>query len=158
MNPQSVLFVCLGNICRSPIAEGVFWPAPSQRLGTGASDWTVDSAGAFDYHTEEAPDQRSQTSALRQGVNRCIQASRPFQQDDFEKFNHILVMDSSKHVNGCRRMKNPIHRAKVQLMLEPSFPGKYKPVPDPYYGGEDGFEQVFNLLAQASEDWLDRWT
>ena len=157
MNPRSVLFVCLGNICRSPVAEGVFRRALVQRVGSDAALWTIDSAGTSDYHAGEAPDQRSQASALRHGVDISTLASRPFRPEDFEKFDHILVMDSSNHVNVSRLTENPSHLAKVRLVLDVSFPGENKPVPDPYYGGEHGFEQVFQLLAQASENWLDQW-
>ena len=86
-----------------------------------------------------------------------MQRSRPFSVADFEDFDHILVMDSSNHVNVLALTEDPAARAKVALMLDASFPEQNKPVPDPYYGGEHGFEQVYQLLAQASEDWLDRW-
>jgi protein-tyrosine phosphatase len=158
MSPRSVLFVCLGNICRSPVAEGVFRHALQQRFGAASAAWRVDSAGTSDYHAGQAPDPRSQASALRHGVDISGQRSRAFSAADFEEFDHILVMDSSNHVNVCRLTDNPSHLAKVQLMLDVSFPGENKPVPDPYYGGDHGFENVYQLLAQASEDWLEQWT
>ena len=157
MNPRSVLFVCLGNICRSPVAEGVFRRALVQRVGSDAALWTIDSAGTSGYHAGEAPDPRSQASARLHGVDISMQRSRPFSIADFQDFDHILVMDSSNHVNVLALTEDPGARAKVALMLDASFPEQNKPVPDPYYGGEHGFEQVYQLLAQASEDWLDRW-
>jgi protein-tyrosine phosphatase len=158
MSPRSVLFVCLGNICRSPVAEGVFKAALVHRFGASqAAQWKVDSAGTSGYHADEAPDPRSQASARRHGVDISMQRSRPFSVADFEDFDHILVMDSSNHVNVLALTEDPGARAKVELMLDASFPDQNKPVPDPYYGGEHGFEQVYQLLAQASEDWLDRW-
>ena len=158
MSPRSVLFVCLGNICRSPVAEGVFKAALVQRFGASeAAQWKVDSAGTSGYHAGEAPDPRSQASARLHGVDISTQRSRPFSKTDFEAFDHILVMDSSNHVNVLALTEDPGAHAKVALMLDASFPEQNKPVPDPYYGGEHGFEQVYQLLAQASEDWLDRW-
>ncbi len=158
MNPRSVLFVCLGNICRSPVAEGVFKDALEKRVGKeSAALWRIDSAGTSSYHAGEAPDPRSQASARIHGVDISKQRSRPFEASDFERFDHILVMDSSNHVNVLKLSSQEAHSQKVSLMLEASFPGQNKPVPDPYYGGEHGFEHVFQLLAQASEDWIDQW-
>ena len=158
MNPQAVLFVCLGNICRSPVAEGVFRAALIKRIGaTEAAKWTIDSAGTSGYHAGEAPDPRSQASARIHGVDISNQRSRPFQISDFERFDHILVMDSSNHVNVLNLCPSEAFRQKVTLMLDASYPGQNKPVPDPYYGGEHCFEHVYQLLAQASEDWLDLW-
>jgi protein-tyrosine-phosphatase len=85
------------------------------------------------------------------------QRSRAFEVADFNAFEHILVMDSANHVNVCALAKHPEEKDRVQLILEASFPGHNKPVPDPYYGGDQGFESVYQLLAQASEDWLDQW-
>lgn len=159
MSPQSILFVCLGNICRSPVAEGVFRQALTQRISAEkARLWTIDSAGTSDYHAGEAPDPRSQDSALRHGIDISQQQSRPFERIDFEKFDHIMVMDSSNHVNVSRLTDAPSHKQKIHLMLDASFPGENRPVPDPYYGGEHGFENVYQLLAEASEKWLDQWT
>jgi len=158
MSPRSVLFVCLGNICRSPIAEGVFKTALIKRIGSEeAANWTIDSAGTSSYHTGEAPDPRSQASARVHGVDISNQRSRSFETSDFERFDHILVMDSSNHSNVLAMTDNLEAHSKVALMLDASFPGQNKPVPDPFYGGEHGFEHVYQLLAQASEDWLDQW-
>jgi len=158
MSPRSVLFVCLGNICRSPVAEGVFTAALVQRFGASeAARWKVDSAGTSGYHAGEAPDPRSQASARLHGIDISSQRSRPFSMIDFSDFDHILVMDSSNHSNVLAMTDNLEARSKVALMLDASFPGQNKPVPDPYYGGDHGFEQVYQLLAQASEDWLDQW-
>jgi protein-tyrosine phosphatase len=158
MSPRSVLFVCLGNICRSPVAEGVFKAALVQRFGASeAARWKVDSAGTSGYHAGEAPDPRSQASSRLHGIDISAQRSRPFSMIDFSDFDHILVMDSSNHSNVLAMTDNLEARSKVALMLDASFPGQNKPVPDPYYGGDHGFEQVYQLLAQASEDWLDQW-
>ena len=158
MSPRSVLFVCLGNICRSPVAEGVFKAALVQRFGASeAARWKVDSAGTSGYHAGEAPDPRSQASARLHGIDISSQRSRSFSMIDFSDFDHILVMDSSNHSNVLAMTDNLEARSKVALMLDASFPGQNKPVPDPYYGGDHGFEQVYQLLAQASEDWLDQW-
>ena len=158
MNPRSVLFVCLGNICRSPVAEGVFRHALSKRIGEQAAlAWKIDSAGTSAYHAGKSPDPRSQASARLHGVYLSKQRSRAFEVADFNAFEHILVMDSANHVNVCALAKHPEEKDRVQLILEASFPVHNKPVPDPYYGGDQGFESVYQLLAQASEDWLDQW-
>jgi len=158
MSPRSVLFVCLGNICRSPVAEGVFTAALVQRFGASeAARWKVDSAGTSGYHAGEAPDPRSQASARLHGIDISSQRSRSFSMIDFSDFDHILVMDSSNHSNVLAMTDNLEARSKVALMLDASFPGQNKPVPDPYNGGDHGFEQVYQLLAQASDDWLDQW-
>jgi protein-tyrosine phosphatase len=129
-----------------------------QRFGASeAARWKVDSAGTSGYHAGEAPDPRSQASARLHGIDISSQRSRPFSMIDFSDFDHILVMDSSNHSNVLAMTDNLEARSKVALMLDASFPGQNKPVPDPYYGGDHGFEQVYQLLAQASEDWLDQW-
>lgn len=159
MSPRSILFVCLGNICRSPVAEGVFRHALTKRFGPDrAGLWTLDSAGTSNYHAGESPDPRSQASTLRHGIDISAQRSRPFEAMDFERFDYIMVMDSSNHLNVSNLAEASDHKGKIHLMLDASFPCENRPVPDPYYGGEHGFENVYQLLAEASEKWLDQWT
>lgn len=146
--------VCLGNICRSPVAQGCMEAELVKRFGPDHG-WTVDSAGTSEFHRGEHPDVRSQASARRHGIDISSQCSRPLEMADFERFDHILVMDQS-NMRNVKEM-NASGPAEVVLVLDASFAGESREVPDPYYGGEQGFEWVVQLLQQACRDWLDRW-
>ncbi|WP_068826268.1 low molecular weight protein-tyrosine-phosphatase [Pseudomonas sp. BMS12] len=142
-----VLFVCMGNICRSPTAEGVF----RQRLhAAGLADRvTVDSAGTGDWHVGKAPDGRSSQAALRRGYDLSSLRARQATAADFERFDLILAMD---HDNLARlQALRPQGRgAELDLFLR-RYQLALDEVPDPYYGGADGFEQVLDLIEQASD-------
>ncbi|MFZ9731783.1 MAG: low molecular weight protein-tyrosine-phosphatase [Schleiferiaceae bacterium] len=155
MKPRRVLMVCLGNICRSPVAQGIFEAELHQRFGS-QHGWTVDSAGTVATHQGEAPDPRSQASARRVGVDISGQQSRPLRNSDFDEFDHILVMDRSNYADVLLRAPE-VAKSKVSMILEASFPGEGREVPDPYWGGDQGFEQVVQLLQHASQDWIARW-
>jgi protein-tyrosine phosphatase len=146
--------VCLGNICRSPVAQACMEHALFERFGEG-HHWMVDSAGTSDQHRGAHPDLRSQASALRHGMDISAQCSRPLELADFDRFDHILVMDESNLRNAL--LLSPSGGDKVSLALEASFPGEGREVPDPYYGGELGFELVVQLLQQACRDWIALW-
>lgn len=142
-----LLFVCMGNICRSPTAEAVFikvWQelAPDLPLRT-------DSAGTHAYHIGEPPDPRAQRAAARRGVDLSSQRARRVDVSDFERFHLILAMDRL-NVELLRDLAPPEHHERIRLMLEfaPSL-GKLE-VPDPYYGGSNGFEHVLDLVEEAS--------
>ncbi|PZN72434.1 MAG: phosphotyrosine protein phosphatase [Candidatus Methylumidiphilus alinenensis] len=151
MNKQSVLFVCMGNICRSPTAEGVFRKLLQDE---GVEDWfEVDSAGTHAYHIGSPPDERAQKAALARGIDLSKLRARKVDSDDFESFDHILVMDQENYdtlIYACPR----IHSHKVKLFLEYAPSLKIKEVPDPYYGGSKGFENVLFLIEQASVGFL----
>jgi protein-tyrosine phosphatase len=115
--------------------------------------WFVDSAGTSAQHQGEHPDLRSQASARKHGLEISHQCSRPIERADFGRFDHILVMDRTNLKNVLALSPEP----KVSLVLEASFPGEQREVPDPYFGGEQGFELVVQLLQQACRDWLDQW-
>jgi len=135
---RSILFVCTGNICRSPTAEGVL-----KRLASEASlDLRVASAGTHDYHAGEAPDERAQHHAGRRGYDLSAQRARKVKKSDFREFDLILAMDRG-HLDILRRMCPVEHRGKLRLLL----PGR--DLPDPYYGGPEGFEQVLDLVEDA---------
>jgi protein-tyrosine phosphatase len=145
---MKILMVCLGNICRSPLAEGILRHKAEQK----ALKLTVDSAGTADYHVGEAPDRRTQSNALQHGIDLSALRGRQFQPTDFETFDRIYVMDKSNYADVIALAKNQFQRDKVELLLEALMPGDKAEVPDPYFGGSDGFEHVFQLLNQACEN------
>ena len=149
-----ILMVCLGNICRSPLAEGILRHKAAQRN----LDWQIDSAGTGDWHVGHQPDHRSISTALKHGIDIRNQRGRLFQSIDFERFDKILVMDSQNLRDVLRLAKTDAHQAKVERILEFSFPGQDLNVPDPYREELDGFESVFVLLDQACESFLNHTT
>jgi len=158
MIPRAILFVCLGNICRSPVAQGTFQSLLIKHQGDQiAKKWLIDSAGTSDYHKNEPPDPRSQESTAYHGINISNQRSRQIELKDFEKFDFIFVMDSSNYKNVIKLTYNSLYRKKVHFFLDSTFPNENRQVPDPYFGGKEGFENVFQMLNKASEDWIERW-
>ena len=146
--PRAVLALCLGNICRSPIAEGLL-RAHAERRGLTIE---FDSAGTGGYHVGEAPDPRSIEVMDHHGHDISAQRSRKLSTRDFERFDLILAMDQS-NARGARRVAPNQHAAsKVHLLLEEG-----AEVPDPYYGGPGGFEEVYALIDQAAERWVTSW-
>lgn len=146
-----VLFVCTGNICRSPTAEGVFRKlVRDARLHDRIE---VDSAGTIAYHAGEAPDTRSCKHALHRGIDLSDLRARQVREDDFESFDHILAMDRG-HLDHLRAMCPEDHLGKLRLMLDLTPGCGITDVPDPYYGGRDGFERVLDLIEGASVELL----
>lgn len=144
---MKVLFVCLGNICRSPTAEGVFRQALEQ-AGMG-DEVELDSCGVGDWHVGKAPDLRSQQAALRRGVDISGLRARKLQAQDFTQFDYVLAMDQD-NLRAMRELKPANSQAHVGLFLDfAGTPGAE--VPDPYYGGEEGFENVLNMIEAASD-------
>ena len=142
---MKILMVCLGNICRSPIAEGVLRHKAAQ-LGL---DIEVDSAGTAAYHVGEQPDPRMQETALKHDIDISGQSARQFSTDDFELFDIIYAMDSSNYQDILSLTEKDVHRDKVKMLLNEYKPGSDMSVPDPWYGGADGFEEVFQLVDEA---------
>jgi len=140
-----VLMVCLGNICRSPLAEGILQAKLPQE------DFLVDSAGTGNWHVGELPDQRSIAVARKYGIDLTTQRARQFKKSDFSTFDYIFVMDQSNYNNVIQLAASPEEIQKVRLLLDVIHPGKKTEVPDPYYGGPDGFEHVFKLVDEACE-------
>jgi protein-tyrosine phosphatase len=138
--------VCLGNICRSPLAEGVL---RHKLLEEGITHVTVDSAGTSGHHSGENPDSRSVRNAKKNGVDISALVSRKFSAMDFDKFDRIYVMDQSNYRDVMSLARTPQDRKKVDLFLNISSPGKNKAVPDPWYGGEEGFQRVFDLVHET---------
>ena len=137
-----VLMVCLGNICRSPLAEGIL------KSKLGGTTIQVDSAGTAGYHIGKKPDNRSISIAKKYGIDISQQQCRQFTAKDFEKFDLIYGMDNSNYQNIVALATNKDDIAKVNLLLH-RLNLDNKEVPDPYYGSEDGFEQIFHLIDSA---------
>src|SRR5882757_4542204 len=149
--PHRVLFVCLGNICRSPTAEGVLRHLAAQEAPGLALE--IDSAGTADYHIGAPPDLRSQRAALRRGIDISGLRARQVTQGDFERFDLILAMDR-ENLRELQALKPRDSHALVKLFLEYAPQTKVRDVPDPYYGGDSHFEQVLDLTAAASRGLL----
>lgn len=141
--PVKILMVCLGNICRSPLAEGIL------QSKLPADKFTVDSAGTGDWHAGQGPDHRSVATAKGRGLDISCQKARQIKQTDFTAFDHIYVMDSSNLRDVTKLAQTPEAKAKVKLMMDEVYPGQKADVPDPYYGGPDGFEKVYDMLDEA---------
>ncbi|MGO3768598.1 MAG: low molecular weight protein-tyrosine-phosphatase [Vreelandella alkaliphila] len=143
---KRVLFVCLGNICRSPTAEGVFWHAVEE---AGLScHISVDSCGVGNWHVGKAPDTRAQIAASRRGIDISHLRARQLSASDFLEFDYVLGMDRD-NLKAMRALQPSASRAHVGLFLDfADLPDAE--VPDPYYGGDEGFEHVLNLIEAAS--------
>lgn len=142
-----VLFVCLGNICRSPTAHGVFEGLVQQQKLHRAIE--VDSAGTGDWHLGEQPDKRSQSAAAARGYDLSHLRARLLTVEDFHKFDYILAMDN-KNLADLQLMRPAGSETEVELFLNFAESGNIEEVPDPYYGGDGGFEQVLDLVESAS--------
>jgi protein-tyrosine phosphatase len=139
------LMVCLGNICRSPIAEGIM----KSKLAAANIQGKVDSAGVLSYHSGEAPDKRAISVAGKYQVDISGQVARQFRKSDFVDFDVILVMDRSVYAEIAALAQTEDERNKVRLFLEFAGINEITEVPDPYYGGQEGFEMVYNMLDEG---------
>lgn len=138
-----VLMVCLGNICRSPLAEGIL------QSKINSDTIFVDSAGTAAYHVGNLPDERSIAVAQKYGIDITNQRARKFTSKDFDEFDFIYAMDESNYQNILSLARNSEDEKKVHLILNESQPNQNLSVPDPYYGGKDGFENVYQMLDEA---------
>ena len=146
MNSPKVLFVCLGNICRSPTAEAVF----RRRASAAGLDVHVESAGTSGWHIGEPPDPRSIEAGQARGYSFQGQASRKVTRADFGMFDYVLAMDH-KNVAALREICPESYLSRIQLFLDYVPNATVREVPDPYYGGGDGFARVLDLIEQASD-------
>lgn len=137
--------VCLGNICRSPLAEGIL------RSKVYADKVSIDSAGTGAYHVGEKPDKRSIAVAKHHGLDITDQRARKFSLKDFDDFDIIYVMDHLNYQNVTSMARNESDKLKVKLILNEVFPGENLDVPDPYMGGDYGFRNVYAMLTQACD-------
>jgi protein-tyrosine phosphatase len=143
--PVKILMVCLGNICRSPLAEGLL----ASKLPK--DKFIVDSAGTGNYHVGKQPDQRSILTAQKNGLDITNQKGRQFSSNDFDYFDYIFVMDSSNYDDVILLAKSEAHKNKVEMILNHLFPGENVDVPDPYYGLQNGFDMVYEMLDEACD-------
>lgn len=144
---MNILFVCLGNICRSPAAEGIF-KHKAHKAGLAV---TVDSAGTSAWHAGEKADRRMQQTAKNRGYE-LTSISRPVTSSDFDKFDYLIAMDDHNYDDLRQKARNAAQMDKVLRMRDFFSDKLYDHVPDPYYGGDQGFETVINLLEDASDN------
>ena len=144
---MKVLMVCLGNICRSPLAEGIL----KHKVRQNGLDWQVDSAGTGYWHVGEAPDPRSVEVADRHGIDISGQRARQFEAADLDRYDLVLAMDSSNYRSILLKAATPEQEKKVHLIMNFLEPGRNVNVPDPYYGAGDGFENVYQMLDKACD-------
>ncbi len=135
--------VCLGNICRSPLAQGIL------ESKVNLDKVFVDSAGTAAYHVGNLPDERSIDVARNYGINITNQRARKFTVQDFDEFDYIYAMDTSNYQNILMLARGEEDENKVRLILNEIYPSENKSVPDPYYGGNQGFEKVYQMLDEA---------
>ena len=144
---MKILLVCLGNICRSPLAEGILQLKAQQ----AKLDWEIESAGTNGYHTGEAPHHLSQKVAKANGIDISKQVSRRFTKEDVEKYDVIFAMAEDVMQDIKRIAKEKFDTRKVRLFLEELYPGENRDVPDPWYGEEDGYTEVYTIIDEACE-------
>lgn len=146
--PLRILMVCMGNICRSPMAEGIF-RACAAEAGLPVE---VDSAGTSSFHVGDAPDKRARHEMAKRGIDINALRGRQLKQADLDYFDHVLVMDHSNLRNALALCITDDQRAKVQLILPDG-----QEVPDPYFGGDEGFTQVYEMLNEACNRHVNSW-
>lgn len=151
---MKILMVCLGNICRSPLAEGIL---QDKAFGAGLT-WSIESAGTNSYHTGEPPHHLSQKVARLNGIDISQQRARRFTANDFEVYDKIYalaedVMDEMKRIAGKK-----FDAAKAELLMNEIYPGKNMDVPDPWYGPEPGYHEVFALIDKACDAIIEKYT
>ncbi len=144
---KRILMVCLGNICRSPLADGLLLRKIKERNLNAV----VDSAGTANYHIGKAPDHRMIKTAARYGTPIEFLRARQFNVKDFQNFDHILVMDQSNFKNVLALAKNAEERNKIKFLLDFMAPDQQLEVPDPYYGTQQDFDAVYELLDRATD-------
>jgi protein-tyrosine phosphatase len=138
-----ILMVCLGNICRSPLAEGIL------KSKLPESTFLIDSAGTANYHVGNSPDPRSITVGKKYGIDISNLKGRQFSVNDFDSFDLIYVMDESNYRNVISIARSEHDKSKVKFILNEIYPNQNYDVPDPYYGGDHGFENVYKMLDEA---------
>ena len=149
-----ILMVCLGNICRSPLAEGIL----QQKAAAAGLNWQVDSAGTTGHQVGIEPHSLSQKVARAKGVDISGQKCRRYRKEDMEDFDRIYVMDLENLAEVQRISRNNWKAGKVSLILDELYPGENREVPDPWYGTEKDYYQVFDMLEEACEKIIQRYS
>lgn len=150
---MKIFMVCLGNICRSPLAEGIL----KHKAAQAGLDWHIESCGTGGWHTGEAPDERAQKIALQNGVDISQQRAQKFSHYHFQKFDVIYAMDSSNYTDILKLAMSDEEKNKVDLIMNMAYPGKNMAVPDPYYHDEL-YQTVFNMLNEACTHIISAYT
>lgn len=144
--------VCLGNICRSPLAHGIL----QDRISKRGLPWSVDSCGTSAWHVGEKPDRRSIEVAKDNGIDISGQRARQFTKTDFETYDHIIAMDASNYGNIKAEARTDVDVQKITMLLNYVHPGENRQVPDPYYTG--GFPFVFDMVAKAVDAFVEKYS
>lgn len=144
---MKLLMVCAGNICRSPLAHGLM----DKKIKENKLPWEVDSAGTHGFHAEEKPDSRSIQIAQAHKLDISSQRARKIRSTDLENFDLIFCMDAQNYNSVKEMCQSEAEKAKVKLILNELYPAENRIVPDPYYGGEDGFQNVYTMLDKACD-------
>jgi len=144
---KSILFVCLGNICRSPLAEGIL----RHKAGKQGIDMKIDSAGTESLHVGERPDRRAMQTAKEHGIDISTLVARQVKPGDFDTFDRILVANEAVYNELMHFTRNESDKKKVDFIMNAVHPGSNTGVPDPYYGGQEGFERVYQMLDKACD-------
>jgi len=151
---MKILMVCLGNICRSPLAEGIL----QHKVIKAGLLWQVESAGTANYHVGEPPHKLSQKVAKMNGIDISRQQCRQFKKEDMLEFDKIYAMDSENYINIKHISGDLWNESKVDLLLNELHPGKNMGVPDPWYGTEEGYNKVFKLISNACDKIIEKYT
>jgi protein-tyrosine phosphatase len=151
---MKILMVCLGNICRSPLAEGIL----QDKIIKVGLQWSVDSAGTNDYHIGEAPHYLSQKVANQHGIDICHQRKRKFVPEDFDRFDKIYALAEDVLYDIKRIAKNKFDKSKVDLLMNELYPGKNLDVPDPWDGPEREYHEAYKLIEAACDAIIRKYT
>ena len=145
---MKILMVCLGNICRSPLAQGIM----EEKIRSRKLDWEVDSCGTGSWHIGENPDPRSIQVARQNNIDISHQRARQFKRSDLDHYDYILTMDTQNY-NDLRRLADEDNISKIQLIMDFQYPGENRIVPDPYFNG--GFEKVYQILDDVCDHFIE---
>ncbi len=149
---MKILMVCLGNICRSPLAEGIL----QRKVEEKDLNWQIDSAGTGSWHVGELPDSRSIAVGEKYGIDLTTQRARQFKKIDLERFDLIFAMDSSNYQNILKLAENQAQKDKIKLIMNELNPARNEAVPDPYWD-DDGFEKIYQMLDNASDKIIENY-
>ena len=151
---MKILMVCLGNICRSPLAEGIL----QDKAFKAGLNWSIESAGTNSYHTGEPPHPLSQKVAKLNGIDICQQRARRFVAEDFEVYDKIYALAADVLDDIKRISKKKFDPTKVDLLMNEMYPGKNMDVPDPYYGTEPGYHEVYKMIDEVCDAIINKYT